>query len=266
MVFPVGLSVVQRGESSRNLKGTYCLNLACRTAEGRRRRYRDIVFRFGRRLAAVLLCLLPAVAWPLDWTGRVVAVHDGDTLTVLAGREAIKVRLDEIDAPELRQAYGRVSKKSLSALCFGRHAEVREQGRDKYGRVLGRVICAGTDANAEQVRRGYAWFYAQYGRDPALRDLESSARARRVGLWADPNPAPPWEFRHEGASESFGPGGGSGSRSGSGGAGARAGRCGAKKSCGDMTSCEEAMYYLHRCRLTKLDRNRDGVPCESLCR
>ena len=229
-----------------------------------RRRPGTILIQAGRVLAAALWCLSPAPARAESWTGRVVAVHDGDTLTVLAGRESIKVRLDEIDAPELRQAYGRASKKSLSALCFDRYAEVNEQGRDRYGRVLGRVSCAGTDANAEQVRRGYAWFYVQYGRDPALRSLESSARARRAGLWAEPDPVPPWNFRHEDDSEHFGSN--SGPRFGSGRANARSGRCGAKRSCGDMGSCEEALYYLHRCGLTKLDRNRDGVPCEALCR
>lgn len=212
-----------------------------------------------------LLCLL-STACSGDWSGKVVGVHDGDTVTVMRGGEGVKIRLNQIDAPELGQAYGRQSKQSLSDLCFGRSAEVREEGRDKYGRTLGRVFCGGTDANAEQVRRGYAWFYVQYGRDPALRDLEASARSRRAGLWADRNPTPPWDFRHSGARGKPGSASRSGSARNSTGAGTRTGRCGEKKTCGDLGSCEEAMYYLYRCGMKGLDRNGDGLPCESLCR
>jgi endonuclease YncB( thermonuclease family) len=210
-------------------------------------------------LLTVLLAAQTFMAQADTWIGRVVAVHDGDTLTVLYNGRGIKVRLDEIDAPELRQDFGRQAKKSLSGLCYGRDGEVHGQGQDKYGRVLARVVCAGTDANAEQVRRGFAWFYVQYAHDPVLRNLEASARARRAGLWAGSNPVPPWEFRHEGSTE------GAGFIRRPVGAGARAMSCGAKKACGDMKSCEEAMYYLYQCGLGKLDRNRDGVPCESLC-
>lgn len=200
-----------------------------------------------------------------DWSGKVVGVHDGDTVTVMRRGEGVKVRLNQIDAPELGQAYGRQSKQSLSDVCFGRYADVREEGRDKYGRVLGRVYCDGVDANAEQVRRGYAWFYQQYGRDPALRELEASARSRRAGLWSDRNPTPPWSFRHSDEGTGALPRSGASRRSGN--AETRTGRCGGvKKTCSDMASCEEALYYLHRCGMKGLDRNGDGMPCESLCR
>lgn len=199
-----------------------------------------------------------------DFSGRVVAVHDGDTLLVRRGWEEISVRLDEIDAPELAQPYGPEAQRALSGLCLGRGAEVREHGPDKYDRVLGRVVCAGTDANAEQVRRGAAWFYAQYSKDEALRDLETEARSRRLGLWARARsrPVPPWEFRH--ADDH----GGSGGRSHGGNPSASrpaAGSCGVRKTCGQMASCEEAQAYLARCGDKRVDRDGDGVPCESLC-
>lgn len=209
-------------------------------------------------LAVFLLFATSACADGGD--GRVVAVHDGDTLTVLLRGERVSVRLDEIDAPELGQAHGRESRNALARLCYGRRAAVREQGRDKYGRVLARVECDGIDANAEQVRRGYAWFYRQYGHDPLLRDLETAARGRRVGLWAGAAPVPPWEFRHANAGRG-GSGFGSFVDKVFGG-----GRCGQKKTCGEMKNCEEAKFYLRYCGLKQLDRNRDGVPCESLCR
>jgi endonuclease YncB( thermonuclease family) len=217
-------------------------------------------------LIGSLSAWLSLPAWAGGWSGWVVGVHDGDTLMVLREGRGVSVRLDEIDAPELGQAYGRQSRQSLAGLCFGRIAHVREQGRDKYGRMLGRVSCSGTDVNAEQVRRGFAWFYAQYGRDLALRGFEASARARRAGLWAESNPVPPWAYRHGQ------PNGGSGSeaRSGYGGASVagrkRQGNCGEAKTCANMATCEEAKYYLNRCGFTRLDRDRDGIPCESLCR
>ena len=85
---------------------------------------------------------------------RVVSVHDGDTLTVLIESRQVKVRLTDIDAPELRQPFGTRSKQSLSELCFGKVASLDVRGQDRYKRSLARVTCAGTDANAEQVRRG----------------------------------------------------------------------------------------------------------------
>lgn len=140
-------------------------------------------------IAAVSPCALA------DFSGKVVAVADGDTLTILRDREQIKIRLAEIDAPEKAQAYGQRAKQSLSDLCFGRQAAIQEHGRDRYGRTIGRVNCAGADANAEQVRRGMAWVYDRYASDPALYDLQREARAAHRGLWADAQPTPPWDWR-----------------------------------------------------------------------
>lgn len=128
--------------------------------------------------------------------GRVVSVHDGDTLTVLVERRQVKVRLAEIDAPEMGQPFGKNSKQSLSELCFGKPAALDMRGQDRYKRAIARVTCDGTDANAEQVRRGYAWTYTQYTRaDSPLYEMEHEARAARRGLWADPAPVPPWNWR-----------------------------------------------------------------------
>ena len=132
-----------------------------------------------------------------DFNGKVVAIADGDTLTVLnAASTQIRVRLVEIDAPEKAQAFGDRSKQSLSDLCGGKIATIKEKGQDKYQRTLGRVICDGIDANAEQVRRGMAWAYTKYLTDQSIADLETAARSSRTGLWADSNAIAPWEFRH----------------------------------------------------------------------
>lgn len=139
---------------------------------------------------------MPTASIAANLTGRVVAVHDGDTLTLLADQKQIRIRLAEIDAPERKQAFGNRSRQSLHELCHGRAAQIKEEGRDRYGRVIGQVTCAGTDANAEQVRRGMAWVYDQYSTPSSpLYGLQSEARASKRGLWADSNPVAPWEYR-----------------------------------------------------------------------
>ena len=130
-----------------------------------------------------------------DFTGKVVAVADGDTITVMRDLVPVKLRLLEIDAPEKKQAFGARSKQSLSDLCFNKTATLIEKGRDRYGRTLARVSCEGVDANAEQVRRGMAWVYDRYVTDRALYAVQIEARDAGRGLWADPDAVPPWQWR-----------------------------------------------------------------------
>jgi endonuclease YncB( thermonuclease family) len=131
-----------------------------------------------------------------DLSCKVVGIADGDTLTALCpGKERIKVRLAEIDAPEKAQPFGVRSRQSLSDLCFGTKANIRRTGIDTYGRTLARVTCAGTDVNAEQVQRGLAWVYDYYAKDTRLYQLQNDARHARIGLWADARPVPPWKWR-----------------------------------------------------------------------
>lgn len=125
----------------------------------------------------------------------VIHVGDGDSLSVcLGGREA-RVRLVGIDAPEYRQAFGRQSRRSLAELCENRVARLEWTRADRYGRMLARVSCQGTDANAEQVRRGMAWVSDLDPPEPELNALQQAARERRLGLWRDPQPLPPWQWR-----------------------------------------------------------------------
>lgn len=131
-------------------------------------------------------------------TGRVVAVRDGDSLVLLAGRRSIDVRLAEIDAPERAQPWGRRSKQALSDLAFGKTVEAEVVDHDRYGRTVARVTADGVDLSAEMVRRGCAWVYRQYASRSELSDLERIARAERVGLWSLPEAEriAPWEWRH----------------------------------------------------------------------
>lgn len=145
----------------------------------------------------VIVCLLtPLTSFADTFTGRVVSISDGDTITVLVEREQIKVRLIEIDAPEKIQAFGNKSKQALADMVFGEDVQVEAHGKDKYKRTLGRVLVNGLDANAEMVRQGYAWVYRKYSKNPGLLQLETEAKAAKRGLWVDPEPIPPWEWRH----------------------------------------------------------------------
>ena len=135
---------------------------------------------------AALLCL-------------VVAVADGDTLTARCGEpgayQQVKVRLAEIDAPEKAQPFGNRSRQALAAMCFQQVATIKPTTRDRYGRTVARVECQGQDANLQQVRAGMAWAYTKYLTDPAVAHEQDAARAARLGLWADPAPVPPWDWR-----------------------------------------------------------------------
>lgn len=152
---------------------------------------------------ALLWSSLSATA--ADIVGRVVGVSDGDTITVLVDNHArLKVRLAGIDAPEKSQPFGSVSKKSLSDQVFGKTVNIESNKKDRYGRFLGRVIFNGTDVCLEQIRAGLAWHYKRYSNEQSesLRreyaDAESQARQLKIGLWSEPTPVAPWEFRHQG--------------------------------------------------------------------
>jgi len=138
---------------------------------------------------------MPGVALA-DFAGLVVKVADGDTLTVLVNKRQFRVRLDGIDAPERGQAFGNRSQQSLANICAAKHAHVEDRGKDNYGRTIGRVSCAGVDANSEQLRRGMAWVFTQYvPLGSPLYELEAYARLRQLGLWADARPVAPWAWR-----------------------------------------------------------------------
>ena len=136
------------------------------------------------------------------WRGKVVAVQDGDTITVLRDKDPIKVRLYGIDCPEKRQAFGTKAKQFTSELAFGKVVDVETVDVDRYGRTVGIVSLAdGTVVNQEIIRVGFAWVYAHYCKKPICLEwkrLEGEAGAEKQGLWKDENPLPPWEWRTKG--------------------------------------------------------------------
>jgi endonuclease YncB( thermonuclease family) len=206
---------------------------------------------------ALCLALVATLANAETLSGRVVGVHDGDTITVLdAQKRQHRIRLAQIDAPEKRQPFGERSKQSLSELVFGKQVTADCPTTDRYGRQVCTVFVGNTNANLEQVRRGMAWVYRRYATEKQYFLAEAEAKDAKRGLWVDPNPIPPWEFRHSGKS----------ARVPKDSSRAMLGSCGEKSTCRQMASCEEAKHFLKDCGIKNLDHDGDGVPCESLCR
>jgi endonuclease YncB( thermonuclease family) len=136
--------------------------------------------------------------------GRVVAVQDGDTVTILdADRVQHRVRIAGIDAPEKSQAFGEAAKQSLARLVHGQRVDAHCPKRDRYGREVCSVYLGARDVGLEQVRSGYAWWYREYAREQTPADraayeaAEAEARQARRGLWTDPAPQPPSAFRRQ---------------------------------------------------------------------
>ena len=203
------------------------------------------------RIACCLVLLACGTSQDASIVGEVISVRDGDTVELLVESRAMRVRLAEIDAPEIGQPWGRRAKERLVALAFREIARVEIVGADGYGRLLGQLYVGDLHVNRQLVREGHAWAYRQYLEDEALLELESQARAQRIGLWQFAVGAvPPWDWRR----------------------GERAGapsplpeECRGKRFCSQMESCEEAEFFLTRCGMSQLDRDGDGVPCELLC-
>lgn len=180
-----------------------------------------------RRLLAALLALTclacgkpdrrpPAHELPRSsFRGTVVGISDGDTITVLdMERVEQRVRLACIDAPERGQPFGRNAKESLSAIALGKVVDVEWSSRDRYGRMIGKVMlpdpdcptreCPNTfDAGVGQLIRGSAWWYRRYADEQSPADrrayekAEHEAKSQLLGVWSEPAPIPPWDWRRE---------------------------------------------------------------------
>lgn len=135
---------------------------------------------------------------------------------------------------------------------------VEIEDKDRYGRLVGRVFADNQDVNTQMIERGAAWVYLKYLKDTSLIPLQTKAQQAKRGLWKLPEDQriPPWEWRHPTPStltETAQPH-------------RQSLICGTKQICRQMTSCDEARFYLNTCGLSSLDGNHDGIPCASLCR
>lgn len=167
--------------------------------------HRLLFFPMKNFLVLVLILVVTVCAHADVILGKVVRVADGDTLTVLdAQMQQHKIRLAGIDAPERRQAFGQRSREFLASLVAAQQVEVETEKTDKYGRSVGKVLLQGRDVNLAVVAAGLAWHYKEYESEQGPSDrmlyanAEQEARNLRKGLWADPYPEAPWDWRHKG--------------------------------------------------------------------
>ncbi|EHX7722180.1 thermonuclease family protein [Enterobacter kobei] len=144
-----------------------------------------------------LIMLSIPVVTEADITGKIVRVLDGDTVEILAGNVATRVRLNGIDAPEKAQPFGQRSRLALTAIVGGKTVLAVGEKRDRYGRLLATLMLDGRDINATQVYSGMAWVYRYKGlaTEPEYLRYERDARTARRGLWSEKEPVEPSIWR-----------------------------------------------------------------------
>ena len=187
-----------------------------------------------------------------EFSAKVIAVLDGDTVLILRDNMPIKVRLAEIDAPERVQAFGEESKQSLAELVLNKQVRVDSRAIDDYGRLVALITIDGLNVSYEQVQRGMAWVYSRFNKSEVLLGLQNEAKKAKRGLWAQTDPIPPNKWRKDNTTSQQQNV-------------AQNAICGSKRKCSQMDSCDEANFHLSHCNVKSLDRDNDGVPCESLC-
>ena len=154
------------------------------------------------KICLLALGLMAASAHAETIPGRVVGVVDGDTVVLLdSALKQYRVRLQGIDAPESKQPFGQRSKQNLSSLVYGRQVVAECSKQDKYKRSVCKIVVDGKDANLAQVEAGMAWWYRTYAKEQTAADrvayesAEIAAKEAKRGLWTDPAPVAPWDWR-----------------------------------------------------------------------
>lgn len=168
------------------------------------RRFTTQARRWLTRWACVLPLLLGSASYADNQlAGKVIAIQDGDTLTLIdLDNSQHRIRLAGIDAPEKGQPFGYASLSHLSDLCFGMLVRAACPKVDRYGRSVCTIFVHGKDINLTQVAAGLAWHYKRFEHEQALEEregyalAENKARSERLGLWKDNAPIAPWEWRN----------------------------------------------------------------------
>lgn len=127
---------------------------------------------------------------------KAIRIIDGDTFELLLDDNVHeRIRLYGIDCPERKQPFSKVARDKLAELIFGKQVKIIRMYRDRYGRTVAMVFCGGININEALLTSGLAWHFKRYDQNPAWNDLEKIAASKKIGLWADPEPVPPWEWR-----------------------------------------------------------------------
>jgi len=144
-------------------------------------------------LLFVLTCL--AAGLEKEYKGSIIEVIDGDTYLFRTDDGIFRVRSYGIDAPEGNQPSGRESAAFLSKYLH-KDAILKVKSTDRYQRKLGTLFVDGKDINLLEVRKGYAWHYKRYQKDPEYATAQEYARSNKLGIWKLPKPVAPWNWRH----------------------------------------------------------------------
>lgn len=134
-----------------------------------------------------------------ELTGKVSRVIDGNTIELLAKENPynhitkLKIRLYGIDAPELKQAYGKEAKEYISALVLKQEVSLIIENKDKYDRIVDTLFLKGQDINKEMVKNGYAHAYESFSKKYLAE--QADAKKFKLGLWQDERVMSPSEFR-----------------------------------------------------------------------
>ena len=146
-----------------------------------------------------LVLLFPHYVLSEEYEAVVLKVIDGDTIYIKSNNGRKKVRLRHIDAPEIRQSYGKEAKIFLDKQIDGKKIIVNSDYKDRYGRDIGDIFVYNNDEaiyiNAKLIKSGHAWVYKSYRKNTYLMNLENFARENMLGLWKDKSAIEPWEFR-----------------------------------------------------------------------
>ncbi|MDP5116057.1 MAG: thermonuclease family protein [Burkholderiaceae bacterium] len=155
-----------------------------------------------KKLILIFILFLSNFSHAKTIEGLVVGVADGDTITVLdQQKNTYKIRLQGIDAPEKKQAFGEKSKQSLHDLVHRKQVRIEYDKEDKYGRIVGKVTVDDVDVCLQQLVLGMAWHYKKYQNEQSVSDralysdTELKSKSLKLGLWTEDTPMPPWEFR-----------------------------------------------------------------------
>ena len=143
-------------------------------------------------LAVICFLVLPCPSWA--WSGKVIGVADGDTITVLRDKTPQKIRLYGIDCPEKRQPFGKRAKQFTSDLVFGKVVDIEPIAIDRYGRTVAFVRVGSVNVNEELIKEGLAWVYLRYCKLPSCvewQSLELAAQIEKKGLWGSSGEVPP---------------------------------------------------------------------------
>lgn len=130
-------------------------------------------------------------------TAKVIAISDGDTITVLLeDKTSKKLRLAEVDCPESGQPFGKNAKQFTADQIFGKQITFIETDKDRYGRSIAKVYYDKEKyLSAELIKAGLGWWYFYYSKDKSLGEFEEQAKRNKIGLWQDKEAISPWDFR-----------------------------------------------------------------------